>query len=348
MSSRRIEDLDPRIQDYVKALLDEFNSRDNDGWKAFITDGKRTQAEQDFLYEQGRTKPGEIVTWTKESKHVSGLAVDIAFQKDGKLSYAQTHYDKLVPIAKRLGFTWGGGWKQIDKPHFEKLKFVDIVGGEPIAQDLDIRLSILNENKIKSEGDLREVLGAYKELPALKEDKLNADKEIDRLRHLIEQDKLDLKAESDANSALKLAYEDHLQSIGKALDNGTDLPGILQAISMLVSGADRADKLEGQLRAVQNNNADLKADIARKEDASKSYSLKIDSLASELEQIREILSKWLNIANPTPEAVLGALRGRTERRKWPSVIGMVQFIYKLVKGFVYSRIHESKRIWVKK
>ncbi len=190
----------------------------------------------------------------------------------------------------------------------------------------DIRLSILNENNIKTEGDLREVLGAYKELPSLKEDKLNADKEIDRLRHLVEQNKVDLKAESDANSALKLAYEDHLQSIGKALGNGADLPGILQAISLLISQSDQAVKLEKQIKDLQAGNADLKAEIARKEDANKSYSTKIDSLTSELGKIKEILSKWLKIPVVTPDSLLGALRGLVVPIEKPLVGRIVDFI----------------------
>ena len=334
MASRKISDLDSRIQTLVKKLLNEFNAyntTDNDGWTAFITDGFRTAQEQDDLYAQGRPKPGPIVTYTRQSNHELGLAVDIAFQKNGKLSYAQIHYDKLVPIAKKLGFLWGGDWKQVDKPHFEKLTFGDIINSGPIAQPLDIRLSILNENKIKTEGDLREVLGAFKELPVIKEDKLNADKEIDRLRHLIEQDKVDLKAESDANSALKLAYEDHLQSIGKALGNGADLPSILQAISLVTSRADQTDKLEGQIKAIQNDNADLKAEVIRKDDANKSYSLRINSLENELSQIKEILSKWLKIPVVTPDGLLGALRGLALPLEKSLVVKGVEYIQLLIR-----------------
>lgn len=340
MASRKISDLDERIQPLVKQLLDEFNTGPyalNQDWRAFITDGFRTSQEQDDIYASGRTKPGPILTYTKESNHELGLAVDIAFQKDGKLSYAQAHYDKLVPIAKRLGFTCGSDWKQVDKPHFEKLTFGGTIDDGPIAQPLDIRLSILNENKIKSEGDLREVLGAYKELPAIKEDKLNADKEIERLRHLIEQDKVDLKTESDANSALKLAYVDHLQSIGKALDNGSDLPGILQQISILTSRADVADKLEKQIKAVQNNNADLKADIARREEANKSYSSKIESLENELAQIKEILSKWLKVPELTTDTLLVALQGLKTTIKKPIIGEVVKLLLSI-----------KKRIWPKR
>lgn len=43
-----------------------------------VTQGNRTQAEQDALYAQGRTKPGKKVTWTRNSRHVGGFAVDLA------------------------------------------------------------------------------------------------------------------------------------------------------------------------------------------------------------------------------------------------------------------------------
>src|SRR4051812_45095106 len=44
-----------------------------------VTQGLRTWKEQDALYEQGRTKPGKIVTKAKggQSYHNFGLAVDI-------------------------------------------------------------------------------------------------------------------------------------------------------------------------------------------------------------------------------------------------------------------------------
>ena len=40
-------------------------------------EGFRTQSRQDHLYDQGRVRPGEIVTWTKASKHTFGLAADV-------------------------------------------------------------------------------------------------------------------------------------------------------------------------------------------------------------------------------------------------------------------------------
>lgn len=43
-----------------------------------VTQGVRTQAEQNELFVQGRTKPGKIVTMTRNSRHIGGNAVDLA------------------------------------------------------------------------------------------------------------------------------------------------------------------------------------------------------------------------------------------------------------------------------
>lgn len=202
MSNRSISRLDPRIQPLVVSLLDKFNSLNNDGWVAFITDGFRTAQEQDDLYAQGRTKPGPIVTYTRQSNHELGLAIDIAFQKEGKLSYAQIHYDKLVPIAKRLGFSWGGDWKQADKPHFEKLTF------ETTMKELDM---ITDQTKIPLGGGWGEI-----ELQAVRS-KLN-DLSVNNasLALSLRQAKDDLDTEAHANQAQVKALSDSLDSEKKS------------------------------------------------------------------------------------------------------------------------------------
>jgi peptidoglycan L-alanyl-D-glutamate endopeptidase CwlK len=123
--SRSIVDLDKRFQPLVRQLLDEANKLTSP-WLTFITDGFRTYAEQAKLYAQGRTAPGKIVTNAPPgtSNHEKGLAVDLAFQKDGLLSYDVDLYGKIVPIARKLNIDWGGDWTGFpDKPHFEKLSF---------------------------------------------------------------------------------------------------------------------------------------------------------------------------------------------------------------------------------
>lgn len=102
-----------------------------------VTCGVRTLAEQKELYAQGRTKPGEIVTWTLKSRHLPaadglGRAVDLA-----PYPIEWTDLAKFDAIAKamfqasdELGIPirWGADWDQdgnprergeTDSPHFE-------------------------------------------------------------------------------------------------------------------------------------------------------------------------------------------------------------------------------------
>lgn len=98
----------------------------------------RTFKEQDDLYAIGRTVKGRKVTNASGGKsfHNYGLAFDIVLLLDldgnGTFESAswETYVDfdgdgksdwmEVVLIAKQYGWTWGGDWKFIDKPHFEK------------------------------------------------------------------------------------------------------------------------------------------------------------------------------------------------------------------------------------
>lgn len=94
--------------------------------------GVRTKAEQAELYAQGRTKPGKIVTWTLNSRHLpnrNGLseAIDLApIGPDGKIDW--NDYDafnklgaEMKAAARECGveIEWGGDWKRKDRPHFQ-------------------------------------------------------------------------------------------------------------------------------------------------------------------------------------------------------------------------------------
>ena len=112
-----------------------------------IIQGLRTAAYQNELYQQGRTKPGKIVTkldgYNKKSNHQAkadgyGHAVDIAvcgyYDGNGNCVKCTTDAEmfdnkKLVEIsghvkavAKEMGMeiVWGGDWKTLyDTPHYE-------------------------------------------------------------------------------------------------------------------------------------------------------------------------------------------------------------------------------------
>ena len=86
----------------------------------FITETYRSQARQNYLYEQGRTRPGQIVTWTHNSNHTSRRAWDIAVAPPRNL-YDISILSKVGAIAKKIGIEWGGYWeaRKYDAPHFE-------------------------------------------------------------------------------------------------------------------------------------------------------------------------------------------------------------------------------------
>lgn len=52
-----------------------------------VISAARTQAEQNRLYAQGRTTPGQVVTWTKNSRHIGGNAVDLGFRVNGAVTW---------------------------------------------------------------------------------------------------------------------------------------------------------------------------------------------------------------------------------------------------------------------
>jgi len=86
--------------------------------------GRRTFEEQDALYAQGRTRPGNIVTRARggQSNHNYGLAVDVVPLVYGRPTWnvASAVWRAIGDEGKRSGLNWGGDWQAFkDKPHFE-------------------------------------------------------------------------------------------------------------------------------------------------------------------------------------------------------------------------------------
>ena len=88
------------------------------GINIFITETYRSRERQAQLYAQGRTSPGNQVTWTMNSRHMSRRAWDIACGRPNSL-YDVNVLAKAGEVAKGLGITWGGIWSPPDRPHFE-------------------------------------------------------------------------------------------------------------------------------------------------------------------------------------------------------------------------------------
>ena len=111
-----------------------------------VGQGLRTRDEQARLYGQGRTgaqmkamglpvhyaKPSmPRVTWTMNSNHLSGRAVDLWAWVKGGISWDTNkgYYEeiaramKLAAMFECVPIEWGGDWKSSkDYPHFEMLK----------------------------------------------------------------------------------------------------------------------------------------------------------------------------------------------------------------------------------
>jgi peptidoglycan L-alanyl-D-glutamate endopeptidase CwlK len=103
-----------------------------------VLEGVRSQERQNELWAQGRTKPGQVVTWIQSTgthgiqSDGYGHAVDLAPYPIDWSDFER--FDQLATVmfaaAKELGVTlrWGGNWDMDDKlhergesdsPHFE-------------------------------------------------------------------------------------------------------------------------------------------------------------------------------------------------------------------------------------
>lgn len=113
---RDISELAPNAQKACSLFMQRCKDR---GLNVLITETYRSQARQNYLYEQGRTRPGKVVTWTKNSRHTSRRAWDICKNVKGGEYSDSGFFKECGDIAKELGITWGGTWSVPDTPHFE-------------------------------------------------------------------------------------------------------------------------------------------------------------------------------------------------------------------------------------
>ena len=88
-----------------------------------LVEGRRSRERQAWLYAQGRTRPGPIVTRAKPGtgRHEPGedglgRAFDCAFA--GPEPFSEAHPWELYGAAcEAEGLEWGGRWRHPDRPH---------------------------------------------------------------------------------------------------------------------------------------------------------------------------------------------------------------------------------------
>lgn len=152
ISIPRAQLLHPKIRQEVIDLIDKAETQLPTNIAVRIVQGLRTFEEQNALYAQGRTKPGNKVTNARggSSYHNYGLAIDfsILVDKDGNGTYDELSWDtdadrdkdgmkdwlEIVKVFKEAGYIWGADWDNdgktkadgdkdehlVDMPHVQK------------------------------------------------------------------------------------------------------------------------------------------------------------------------------------------------------------------------------------
>jgi len=236
MPSRKIEDLDKRFQEMVRLLLAQGQEViKKTGWVIFITDGFRTAEEQTALYAKGRTKPGKIVTNAQagQSAHNYGLAVDIAFQKNGVLSYDPNLYNLVYTVARKLGFTLGADWTGFsDKPHFEYPNWQHAI------KELMVDPHTIPINKETFE-QLVTKSSAY---DALVKNGISTASDVNVLKRSVDQAQQERQTALDEAKKVRSDFESFRHDIAEKLFSEQDLPRILSSIDDIIKKNDSLQK----------------------------------------------------------------------------------------------------------
>ena len=117
LASTVLDGLKPEAQALARQLI--LKAREK-GINIRLIAGYRSTDAQKALYDQGRSTSGPVVTMAKVTTHSTGLAFDIAIERDGKLDFYGPEFDIVGPIGEQLGLIWGGSWTSLkDKPHFQ-------------------------------------------------------------------------------------------------------------------------------------------------------------------------------------------------------------------------------------
>jgi peptidoglycan L-alanyl-D-glutamate endopeptidase CwlK len=91
------------------------------GIEVVVYEARRSDELQRYYYEQGRTRPGNIVTNASSAIfgwHYYGLAVDVIHPRL-KWSTTVPWQIAVAEVFEGVGLDWGGRWRKPDIPHFQ-------------------------------------------------------------------------------------------------------------------------------------------------------------------------------------------------------------------------------------
>ena len=149
---RDINELHPVLKELALKLVERCK---REGLNIKIGETYRSIERQEYLYAQGRTRPGNIVTYargtTMSSYHQWRLAFDV-FQNIRGDEYNLAVLKKVGKIGKELGLEWGGDWTSFrDYPHFQYtfgLSIKDLRAGKRPPKGSESGGSISKEDKV--------------------------------------------------------------------------------------------------------------------------------------------------------------------------------------------------------
>lgn len=126
---RDLATLHPVVRHLAETLRDQAVAT---GIPLKIGETYRSIDRQNYLYEQGRTRPGNIITNAKgdalSSYHQWGLAFDVYINHKGDI-YDPKLLAKVGALGKAIGLEWGGDWLNLkDTPHFQYTEGVSVNG----------------------------------------------------------------------------------------------------------------------------------------------------------------------------------------------------------------------------
>lgn len=100
------------------------------GYTLLVYETRRTHARQDYLYAQGRTRPGAIVTYTRDSAHLYGVAADMVPMIGDAPDWSEAAYNRIhhaVPPER-----YGLELLNFEKPHLQ------LKGGQDRARQMGL------------------------------------------------------------------------------------------------------------------------------------------------------------------------------------------------------------------
>lgn len=144
---KSISELDYSMQKRARAAFDLMNAdeklKEMGCNSVAISETKRDLLVQIAYYCKGRMQPSDVkkiyarvglydpseeecrqkITWTLNSKHIEGKAIDLVPVRNGNLWWnaPDAVWERMGEIGEECGLQWGGRWDgdQKDRPHFQ-------------------------------------------------------------------------------------------------------------------------------------------------------------------------------------------------------------------------------------